>query len=108
MNLCTCVSEEDRTVEGGFVRVTSSDVHTSLPTTVSPRHLSCFNDCETINREMNRRPIYNTCECRCDERVKSKGEGSKLLTSRVERGTGTPCCLLLFIDKARVKDKTYI
>jgi hypothetical protein len=32
---------------------------------------------ETINRKLKRRLIY---ECRCDERLKGKTEGSKLLT----------------------------
>ena len=29
-------------------------------------------------------------ECRCDERLKTKGEGSTRLTYTVAQGTGTP------------------
>ena len=36
----------------------------------------CFNH-ESINRELKIRPIY---ECRCDERLKPKGEESTCLT----------------------------
>ena len=38
---------------------------------------------ETINRELKRRLIY---ECRCDERLKAKAEGSTLLTYTRLRG----------------------
>ena len=43
---------------------------------------------ESINRELQRRPIF---ECRCDERLKTKAEGSTRLTYAqwVTRGTGT-------------------
>ena len=36
---------------------------------------------ESMNRELKRRPIY---ECRCDERLKTKDEGSTRLTYTVE------------------------
>ncbi len=44
---------------------------------------------ETINRELNARLMY---ECRCDEKLKAKSEGSRLLTytGLRERGTGIP------------------
>ncbi len=32
---------------------------------------------ESIKRELKRRPIY---ECQCDDRLKTKGEGSTRLT----------------------------
>ena len=43
---------------------------------------------ESIKRELQRRPIY---ECRCDERLKTKDEGSTRLTYTGLCGvTGTP------------------
>jgi hypothetical protein len=41
---------------------------------------------ETIKRKLNRRLIY---ECRWDERLEVKDEGSTPLTYWVVRGTGT-------------------
>ncbi len=51
---------------------------------------------ESINRDLKRRLIY---EYRCDERLKTKNEESTRL--------GDSCCLL-WINKARSKDKMYI
>jgi hypothetical protein len=51
---------------------------------------------KSIKRELKTRPIY---DCRCDERLEPKDDETTCLTYTF--------CLLL-IDKARVKDKTYI
>ena len=48
-------------------------------------------DYESIKRELKTKPIH---EFRCDERLKTRVEES--------------CCCLLWIDKARAKDKMYI
>ena len=43
---------------------------------------------ESMNRELQRRPKY---ECRCDERLKTKVEGSTSLSyTEFVWGTGTP------------------
>jgi hypothetical protein len=42
---------------------------------------------ESIKRELKTRPIY---DCRCDERLKTKGEECTRLRHRVARGNGTP------------------
>jgi hypothetical protein len=39
----------------------------------------CLVSYESIKQEIQRRPIY---ECRCDERLKTKSEGSTLLGER--------------------------
>jgi hypothetical protein len=80
----------------------------------------------SIDKTIKTRPIY---ECRCDERLKPKGEESTCLgyTGLIGepsccRGTGTPKIetrliddkfasvmgCLLCINKARVQEKTYI
>ena len=43
---------------------------------------------DSIKRELQTKPMY---ECRCDERLKPKGEESKITRIHwVARGTGTP------------------
>ena len=57
---------------------------------------------ESIKREIQTRPI---CECRCDERLKTEAEESTHLTYTELLGEHLDESCLLFIDKARAKDK---
>ena len=67
MYLCTSVNEE-----GGYGEGTDSE------------ETSCVYY-ESIKRKLNKRLIY---ECRCDERIKVKAEGSTLLTHTGHRVFG--------------------
>jgi hypothetical protein len=62
MHLCTCVSEEGGDGESAEA--------------LSLLNVSKLFYYETINRELNKRLMY---ECRCDERLKTKAEGSTRL-----------------------------
>jgi len=85
-----CVGWKTIVVLGWKWIVVHDDLHVS-------QTLGRFVYYESINREVKRRLVY---EYRCDERLKTKTEESTRLSY-----TGVVC--LLWIDKARGKDKTY-
>jgi hypothetical protein len=61
-----------------------SEIHEPIPSLAPSTPPLTFLVCyETIKRELNRRLIY---ECRCDERLKAKAEGSTRLTYTGLRG----------------------
>jgi hypothetical protein len=55
-----------------------SSIGSTLDKTLTPEDFFVYY--ETIHRELNKRHIY---ECRCDERLKAKDEGSTCLTYTV-------------------------
>ena len=67
-----------------FHKGVAASLSMCVNTLLSPPHGACyFVYYETIKRKLDRRLIY---ECRCDERLKAKAEGSTRLAYTVLRG----------------------